>query len=345
MENSIKISVIIPAYNVEKYIEKSLKSIMNQTLKEIEVIVVNDGSKDNTASIIKKISKLDKRIILIDKENEGVSKARNIGIRKAKGEYLAFIDGDDWIEKDYFEEVYKKAKKEDYEMVMSDIFINYLRSGRQKYRLEGITEEAITGEKYLSLYYNNKIIRGICNKVVKRTVFIENNLYFLEDVPSGEDMNITIKLGYLISKIGKVNSAYYHYNQYSESVTKQKTSNKIYPFLNSFKELREFIKKIDSKKLERDTDKIYKYEITSIQNFVVKDSNWNNPNYLEAVKIFLELVQDRRLNKAIKSFKFQYRLLWKICQIYPNIMVVKILHYLFRWLEVLKEKIYMKFYL
>lgn len=263
MENSIKISVIIPAYNVEKYIEKSLKSIMNQTLKEIEVIVVNDGSKDNTASIIKKISKLDKRIILIDKENEGVSKARNIGIRKAKGEYLAFIDGDDWIEKDYFEEVYKKAKKEDYEMVMSDIFINYLRSGRQKYRLEGITEEAITGEKYLSLYYDNKISRGIWNKVVKRTVFIENNLYFLEDVPSGEDMNITIKLGYLISKIGKVNNAYYHYNQYSESVTKQKTSNKIYPFLNSFKELREFIKKIDSKKLERDTDKIYKYEITS----------------------------------------------------------------------------------
>ncbi|MBR4570580.1 MAG: glycosyltransferase family 2 protein, partial [Candidatus Riflebacteria bacterium] len=95
------VSVIIPAYNVEKYIGECLDSIIFQTYKNIEIIVVNDGSKDNTLSIIRDYSKKDNRIIIIDKQNTGVSDTRNCGINKAKGVYIVFVDGDDYLANDY----------------------------------------------------------------------------------------------------------------------------------------------------------------------------------------------------------------------------------------------------
>lgn len=345
MENKIKISVVVPAYNVEKYIEKTLRSIMEQSLKEIEIIVINDGSKDNTLAIIKKLMLEDSRIVLIDKKNGGVSQARNDGIKKARGEYISFIDGDDWIEKDFFEESYKYGVENNLDMIVCDMSLDYFRRKKNKFHPDFRTNKIISGKEYLEFYYDNDVIRGVANKIIKKEIFIKNNLFFLEDVPSGEDMNLTIKLGYVTSRIGKINKAYYHYIQYSQSVTKQKTSNKIYPFLKSFDDIREFIKKLDDDLLEQYEEKIYKYEVNSIQNFVVKDSDWEKQEYIKAVEIFLELVKNPKINEAIKNFKLSYKILWKICKKYPSIFTVKILHYIFRWSEALKEIIYIKFYL
>lgn len=345
MDNKIKISVIVPAYNVEKYIEKTLRSIMEQSLKDIEIIVINDGSKDNTLSIIRKLMLEDTRIVLIDKKNGGVSQARNDGIKKARGEYISFIDGDDWIEKDCFEESYKYGMENNLDMIACDMSLDYFRRKKNKVHPDFRINKIISGREYLEFYYDNNVIRGVANKIIKKEIFIKNNLFFLEDVPSGEDMNLTIKLGYVTSRIGKINEVYYHYIQYSQSVTKQKTSNKIYPFLKSFDDIREFIKKIDVSLLKQDEKKIYKYEVNSIQNFVIKDSDWENQEYIKAVEIFLELVKNKKIDEAIENFKFGYKVLWKICKKYPSIFTVKILHYMFRWIEALKEKIYVRFYL
>ena len=345
MDNKIKISVIVPAYNVEKYIEKTLRSIMEQSLKDIEIIVINDGSKDNTLSIIRKLMLEDTRIVLIDKKNGGVSQARNDGIKKARGEYISFIDGDDWIEKDCFEKSYKYGMENNLDMIACDMSLDYFRRKKNKVHPDFRINKIISGREYLEFYYDNNVIRGVANKIIKKEIFIKNNLFFLEDVPSGEDMNLTIKLGYVTSRIGKINEVYYHYIQYSQSVTKQKTSNKIYPFLKSFDDIREFIKKIDVSLLKQDEKKIYKYEVNSIQNFVIKDSDWENQEYIKAVEIFLELVKNKKIDEAIENFKFGYKVLWKICKKYPSIFTVKILHYMFRWIEALKEKIYVRFYL
>ena len=343
--NKIKISVIVPAYNVEKYIEKTLRSIMTQSLKEIEIIVINDGSKDKTLEVIKKLSVEDKRIIIVDKNNEGVSVARNEGILLSKGEYLSFIDGDDWIENLFLEDNYNYAKKNELDMVISDIFIDYKRRKVSKYHKEFQSNKIISGQEYINLYYNGQILRGICNKIIKKEIFIENNLFFLEKMKSGEDMNLTIKLGYICSKIGKMNKAYYHYIQYSQSVTKQKTSDKLYTFLESFNDIRSFIKRIDPKLLEREEKKIYKYEIGSIQSFVVRDSDWDNTDYQKAINIFFDLLKNKYFKESIKDFKYTYKILWLICYKYPNIKVFKILHYLFRWIEASKEILYRKIYL
>lgn len=121
MEEKIKVSVIIPVYNVEEYIEKCLDSVVNQTLKEIEIIVVNDGTKDNS---MKKIEKYfsDSRIKIINKQNGGQSSARNAGLAISKGEYISFIDSDDFIEEKMLEELYNESENTD--IVFSDS-LNY----------------------------------------------------------------------------------------------------------------------------------------------------------------------------------------------------------------------------
>lgn len=110
MEN-IKISVIIPVYKTEKFLEKCIRSVMNQTLKELEIICINDGSPDNSLKILKSLEREDKRLKIINQENQGVSKARNTAITIAKGKYCINIDSDDWIEKNYLEEMYNIAEK------------------------------------------------------------------------------------------------------------------------------------------------------------------------------------------------------------------------------------------
>ncbi len=106
--NNDLISIIIPAYNIEKYIERCINSILNQTYKNLEIIIIDDGSKDKTSKICDIIAKSEKRIHVYHNKNHGVSYSRNYGIKKATGEYIAFIDGDDTIEKTYIEELYNK---------------------------------------------------------------------------------------------------------------------------------------------------------------------------------------------------------------------------------------------
>ena len=126
-----KISVIIPAYNVEKYIEKCLLSVNLQTLKEIEIIVINDGSTDSTLSLILEFAKVDKRIKVINQENKKQGAARNEGLKIAKGEYIGYIDADDWIDIDYFEKLYFAAKKYDADIALA----NNIRVGGKKKQL------------------------------------------------------------------------------------------------------------------------------------------------------------------------------------------------------------------
>lgn len=343
--NEIKISVIVPAYNVEKYIEKTLRSIINQTLKEIEIIVINDGSKDNTLSIIEKLMLEDKRIMLIDKKNGGVSQARNDGIKKARGEYISFIDGDDWIEKDFYEDSYKYGMENNLDMIACDMSLDYIRKNRSKTCFEFKTNKIISGKEYLEFYYNNDVIRGVANKIIKREIFIKNNLFFLENVPSGEDMNLTIKLGYVISKIGKINKAYYHYIQYPQSVTKQDSSEKMLPYLLSFDEIESFFEKNKVENCEEEKKRLYTFKVMSIQSFPIRKANWNSEKYIKAVKKYLEIVKDKRLEKSLENFKIEYKFLWKLLKKNPKISTFKKLNFYFSWIDILKIKIYIKFYI
>lgn len=114
----VKVSVVVPVYNMEQKLERCLNSLVNQTLKDIELIIINDGSKDNSSNIIKRYKKKYKNIIFVDRENKGISYTRNQGIELAKGEYIAFVDSDDYVELDMFEEMYSSALKNNSDIVI-----------------------------------------------------------------------------------------------------------------------------------------------------------------------------------------------------------------------------------
>ena len=128
---SVKVSVVVPVYNVEKYLDKCFNSLVKQTLKDIEIIVVNDGTKDNSQDIIDKYVKKYKNIKAYKKTNGGLSSARNYGIKKCTGEYIAFLDSDDYVEYDMYEKLYNKAISEDFDITVCNV--NYIYSSYDMY--------------------------------------------------------------------------------------------------------------------------------------------------------------------------------------------------------------------
>ena len=184
--NKYKISVIIPVYGVEKYIDKCLNSLVKQSLKEIEIIVVNDGTKDNSQEIIDKyVKKYPDKVKSFIKENGGQGSARNYGLEKANGEYIGYVDGDDFIEKDMYKKLYNKAKELNYDIVVCG---NY-----------NVSEDYKT--RNIDVFINNyntdleNILFGkmaVWNKIYKKDILINNKLEFKQKVWY-EDLAFTLK--------------------------------------------------------------------------------------------------------------------------------------------------------
>lgn len=170
------ISIIVPIYNAEKFIEKCINSLLNQTKQELEFILINDGSTDNTESIIKKYT--DKRIKYFKNKNQGIGKTRNFGISKAKGKYLMFIDSDDYITENACEELYQKAKTSKADIVVCDFYKIYDNKKQEEIKLPSF--------KTTSLKDNPNILIDInlapWNKLYKTSLIKENNIKFVEGI-------------------------------------------------------------------------------------------------------------------------------------------------------------------
>jgi len=198
-----KVSIIIPVYNVEKYIDKCLKSLVNQTLEDIEIIVVNDGTLDNSQKVIDKyVKKYPNKVKSFIKKNGGQGSARNYGLKKASGQYIGFVDSDDFVEKDMFEILYNKAISDDYDIVICN---NYIVSE------SGIKKEEVNYRNDLNEIDN--IFFGklaVWNKIYKRELILDNNIWFKEKVWY-EDLAFSLKTFVNATKIGNVNNFSYNY--------------------------------------------------------------------------------------------------------------------------------------
>ncbi|WP_294725981.1 glycosyltransferase family 2 protein [uncultured Fusobacterium sp.] len=217
-DKDIKISIMIPVYNTSKYLEKCLKSITNQSLKEIEIICVNDGSTDNSLEILKRFQNQDKRIIIINKENGGLTSARNAALKIAKGEYSLNIDSDDWIEQGYLSKIYYKAKAEELDMLITDINYCYeMAEGKYNYRIEKDllmnNDKVFNGKEYLKNFFENNFLGYTWNKLIRTELYKQNNLKYNEKIFLFEDVELILRISYLCKKIGKLNEAFYCYRQ------------------------------------------------------------------------------------------------------------------------------------
>lgn len=308
MGNNIKVSVIIPVYNTSMYLDKCLTSLINQSLKEIEIICVNDGSTDNSLEILKNFSNKDNRIRIINQENQGQSVARNVGIKEANGQYVGFIDSDDWADEKMFERLYDKAK-----CLGSDVSMCSVKVFDEK------TGESTTNDPYMTLSLFPKVFADktfnykdcldflfrICvtpwNKIYKKSWIQENKIKFQEGI-NFEDMIFSVETLIKADKISLVNEplvVYRKASQTSYSVGNYSQDYKKMDFFTVFDLIEKFLKENSVYALFEDYFLFYKrnhliYWYKKIENKKVKKQYY---------KKLVSIYPDFKFNNLVLFFK------------------------------------------
>lgn len=210
-----KVSIIIPVYNVESYIKKCLDSILNQTFSDFEIICVYDESEDKTVDILKEYVEIDNRIRLIDNEKQGISNARNLGILNAHGEYLQFVDSDDWLEPKCLELAHNKI----FETNADIVCFAYNHYEYNYDNLKGNTLSQIETYQKNPSYLNRYIdLVWICwNKIFKKSFLLENNILFPKEVIYAEDGVFNLLCLYNKPKLEGLTEVLYNYMGYREN--------------------------------------------------------------------------------------------------------------------------------
>lgn len=220
---SVKVSVIIPVYNAEKYITQCIESLLNQTLNECEFIFINDGSRDYSKKLIEDYQKIDTRIKLINQENQGVSIARNNGLQLAQGEYIGFVDADDHIEKDMYETLYRPAKQDDCDAVISN-FQSEMEARKfitsYSFPLNKILYKDFIEKEILPYFLKAEDLNSVVNKIFKRQVITENRVVFPEKVALGEDGLFNTRFFSHATSVRYIDYAGYHYREVAGSATR-----------------------------------------------------------------------------------------------------------------------------
>jgi len=216
IKNTSLISVIIPVYNVEKYIKKCVLSLICQTYENCEFLFINDGTKDNSVEIIKSVN--DKRIKIINQENKGVSAARNTGIDIAKGKYIIFVDADDYVAKDYVEYLYNMITNNNSDFAYS----TKLFQSKKDKQTDNDFIRVIDGNISAGILLSPDVVVGCYNKIYKKDVINKNKLRFRTDLFYGEGLNFIIRMSLCSKKvvIGGKKILYYRKNNMSSATTK-----------------------------------------------------------------------------------------------------------------------------
>lgn len=306
----IRFSIIIPCYNIEKYISKTLESVLKQTFQNFEIVLIDDGSKDNTGKILDDYSKKDKRIKVIHKINEGVSQARNVGIENAVGEYVYFLDGDDLIENNLLEkanEVFKNNKVEIFSFGFNMIYEN--GEIKRKYSSEKYNSQIIKSKEFLSLFFNKIIGQNMCSFIVKREV-IQDKIFFTKGLERGEDLEFQIKMLLGNNFVYYDKTPFFKYVSRDGSVVQSKVKLNIFNFLEV---LENFRKEIEDKKLKKDLE----YFFVTYYFYILKEM---------ALKGYTEEVYQQAIQMLKKYEYILETLQFEFSKNYVKMKILKILY-------------------
>lgn len=217
MKNN-KLSIIVPVYNTGKYLEKCINSLINQTYKNIEIVIVEDCSTDNSKTIIKKFENRKNIKIIYNKKNSGLSYSRNIGILKSTGEYVGFIDSDDYVDLDYYEKIMNKIQKEKADLAICDVKIVYENTNEVL-----ISKGCENNDLSVVNIINNGLAASACNKVFKRSLISQ---YQFSEGKVNEDIAVVIPAICNAKKITYIEECYYYYIQHNGSIQNSSFSEK-----------------------------------------------------------------------------------------------------------------------
>ncbi|MGL4570219.1 MAG: glycosyltransferase family 2 protein [Clostridium sp.] len=217
-DNLERVSIIIAAYNIEKYINRCMDSCINQTYKNIEIIVVNDGSRDNTLINLNKYKEYE-NVKVITKKNGGLIEARKSGYSEATGKYILFIDGDDWLHLKAIEELYKRAEDTCSDIVWYRYWFAYDNNLLMKKEIEK-EFDCINNDEFLKGILTEDILPSIWSKFIKREFIEKNNITFPDEISFAEDLAFSVSLGIHKPKTAFLNKRLYYYYQRDNAMTK-----------------------------------------------------------------------------------------------------------------------------
>lgn len=248
-----KVSVLVPIYNVEKYLRQCLDSLVAQTLEDIEIICINDGSTDNSLQIIEEYASKDSRIKIINKTNSGYGASMNMGLAQASGKYVGIVESDDYVKENMFEELYNLASEKDLDIAKSDYYYYYSKDNISRH--SGRIPLKNVG-KVFCVKDDVDILRiwpAIWSSVYKNEFLKENNIKFLETPgASYQDTSFAFKTLACAKKIWFTSKAYLYYRQDNEN-SSINSKGKVYAICDEWKEIRRFLEeRIDIKEVVSD---------------------------------------------------------------------------------------------
>lgn len=318
MKIAPKISVIIPVYNVEEYLRDCLDTLINQTMKDIEFICINDGSTDGSLNILNEYASNDDRFVIITQKNQGQGIARNKGIELAKGEYISFVDPDDWVELDIFEILYNKFRETEVDVIQFDYDNCYgmkkcSRAKSYKTRLKKDFNYTINDNDIYS--WKDIPKKRICGMSLciwdkaYRTDFIRKNNINLAPNKHGEDHIFSISANLLANKILYVGKFLYHYRIRSGAASNKITDGN-FSIFDNVERIKNFL---ISKKLYGKYERSFsEYRLTAFSWHYNGISEQSQKKYLERCS---EMLQDEEYKEFLKRLKGEFSFIEKIFSI------------------------------
>lgn len=290
------LSIIVPVYNGENYIERCIESILQTEGLEYEIIIINDGSIDNTESIIKKVEN-DIITTISLPENRGVSYCRNIGVEKAKGKYITFMDIDDYIEKEMYPILLKKAQEEDLDVCYcnsNEVFEKTGQIVKSKYKLKN---EILEQPEIIKLFLTDRISPSCCDKIYKLEL-LKGKIKIDEELAIGEDILFILDIMRESKKIGVVDSYFYYYVQQEKSVM-----HTISPKFSQFKKViqKTLEKEYETIRLEHPKEYEYFQGEMLVRGIHSISTLANKENKKQAIQYMKELIDKPVLKKWIKN--------------------------------------------
>ncbi len=300
----MKLSIIVPIYNVEDYLEECLKSLYNIKNIKLEIILVNDGSKDNSFKIMEKFKEIyPEKTVLINKENGGLSSARNAGMKAAVGEYISFIDSDDFIDVDEFEKFFKEGQKDKLDVMVGNMrYYTPEKTGDSLFRSDVVKNSGIVNgiDFFWNLFQKTKCFREeVVDDIYKREFLVKNNIWFNENIVH-EDSEFTPLVYLKAEKVKYIDRAFYFYRQRTGSIM-NKVSEKSIVSLESICE-KFFIecKNLDSIKGK----KVLSSLILSFYSVVVYKRYNGAGDWKRVHKRYKELYRELKNNKGFELEEF-----------------------------------------
>lgn len=316
-----KISIIIPCYNQEKYLDKCLDSVFRQTYANWECILINDGSTDRTVEILENWSQKDNRFKIFTQKNSGVSAARNAGIEKASGEYVFFLDSDDYFYSD--DNLAKFAEEMNSEVdIISANYCYDMGGGNlvEEKRGQITKREEFAGDEVVAAYFNHKVTGITCNKMFSRKLIVSNNLCFNTKMAYSEDMILLLELltlGNKMINIPQLTYCYYRANETSATTTSSSTNAEKY-ISSQLISIEKILELIENKKRWKSisNENLLKY-ITHQYGFLKSETLLQNRRiWIATYNRIRKLYRENRLNQIQEKFRYP------ACLTYPAAKII-----------------------